>query len=180
MGGVRRWVVFLILALATGALAACSTSRVTQSLRSSASQAPLVNATTEVPPGYTVPPATSSVPQDCQSGSVTVTASLSKPPPPICLHDGATLTAVFDKSAGGLGVPGPWGVPPLGVTPDGILTVSSTTQSGDRLTAVFATRTAGSATVSGYYDNECGAGETTPCTIPPLSTISLTVTVVSP
>jgi len=114
------------------------------------------------------------------SGPVTATASLSNLPPPICLRDGATLTVVFEKSTGGLGVPGPWGVPPVGVTPDGILTISSTTQSGDRLTAVFATRTAGTVAVSGYYANECGAGEATPCTIPPLSTIPLSVTVVSP
>ena len=109
-----------------------------------------------------------------------MTASLSNRPSRVCLYDGAMLTVVFDKSKGGLGVPGPWGVPPVEVTPSAILATSSTVPSGDRLTAVFVTRTAGIATVSGYYDNECGAGETTPCTIPPLTTINLTVTVVSP
>jgi len=90
------------------------------------------------------------------------------------------LTVVFDKSKGGPGVPGPWGVPPVGMTPGATLATSSTVPSGDRLTAVFATRAAGMATVSAYYDNECEAGDTTPCTIPPQSEINLTVTVVSP
>ena len=38
----------------------------------------------------------------------------------------------------------------------------------------------GTATVSGYFDNECSAADMTPCTIPPMSQINLTVTVVGP
>ena len=90
------------------------------------------------------------------------------------------LTVVFDKSDGGPGVPGPWAIPPVAVTAGAILAISSTTQSGDRLRAVFAAQAAGTVTVSAHYGNECAATDTTPCTIAPQSEIDLTVTVVTP
>lgn len=134
---------------------------------------------TTLAPG-TVPATASPAPANCQSGSVTVAASLPTLPPPVCLHSGATLTVVFDKSTSGIGVPGPWAVPPLAVVPIGLLTVTSTTASGGHLTATFATKAPGTATVSGNFDNECLPADVTLCTIPPLSQINLRVTVVGP
>jgi hypothetical protein len=175
--------VHLVLALAAGTLAsACSAGQTTQTSGSHPAKGVRATATTvitSIAPG-TVPPTASLAPANCQSGSVTVAASIPNLPPPVCLHSGATLTVVFDKSTAGIGVPGPWAVPPLAVAPKGFLTVTSTTDSGDHLTATFATTAPGTATVSGYFDNECGAADTTPCTIPPMSEINLSVTVVGP
>lgn len=116
----------------------------------------------------------------CRSGSVKVTASVGKAPAPLCLYSGARLTVVYDKSKGGIGVPGPWAVPPVTVVPSDVLTVRSTTRSGQHLTVVFKATTTGTATVYATYDNECSKGDTTPCTIPPATTIEFTVTVESP
>jgi hypothetical protein len=106
--------------------------------------------------------------------------SPSPPPSRVCLYAGATLTVAFDKSTGGLGTgtPGPW-VPPLAVTPSGILTVVSTVWAADHMTTVFRTVSTGTATVSAQFDNECSAGASSPCTIPPLSGINLIVQVVN-
>jgi hypothetical protein len=131
---------------------------------------------TTLPPNW-LPP-TSAIPSNCQSGSVTMTASV-PPPPRICLHSGASLTVVFEKAKPGIGVPGPWQVPPQ-VVPSGFLAITSTSQSAGQLTANFKATTAGAGTVIANYGNQCAASDTTPCTIPPATEISLSVTVVSP
>ena len=162
-------------------MSACSAGQTTQTLGTGPVQgvrAPATTFTTLAP--ETVPVPASPTPALCQSGSVTVAASSPTLPQPVCLHSGATLTVVFDKSRSGIGVPGPWAAPPLAVVPNGLLAVTSTTASGERLTATFATKAPGTATVSANFDNECSPGDMTPCTIPPLSQITLRVTVVGP
>jgi hypothetical protein len=116
----------------------------------------------------------------CHSGSFSVTVSLAMPPPSMGLHAGATLTVTFDKSTGGLGVPGPWTVPPLDVVDRSILMLSSSSPSGQLLTAVHETGTPGVTTVSAHFDEECSSNDSTPCTIPPQSAINGDVTVVAP
>jgi len=90
------------------------------------------------------------------------------------------LTVTFDKSKGGLGVPGPWTVPPLGVVGRSILMLSSSSPSGQFLTAVLEAGTPGVTTVSAHFDEECSSNDSTPCTIPPQSAINVDVTVVAP
>ena len=117
MDRLRRGVAVQILVLAAGTLAACSTVRATQSVHSNGANAGSVTAippVTVIPPGYTVPPATLPARENCQSGSVTLDrCPCPETTSPVCLYDGAMLTVVFDKSQGGPGVPGPWGVPPF-------------------------------------------------------------------
>ena len=181
MGRLRRLHVGLIVMFATGSLvSACGAGETTQTGSHPAKGVRTTATTATTIASGTVPPTPSPAPDNCRSGSVTVAASLPILPPPVCVHSGATLTVDFDKSNSRIGVPGPWAVPPLAVTPNGFLTVSRTTESGDHLTATFAATAPGTATVSSYFDNECAPTDTTPCTIPPLNEINLRVTVVGP
>ena len=109
-----------------------------------------------------------------------MTASLAPPPPSVCVLTGTTLTVTFDKSAGGMGVPGPWTVPPVAVVDSSVLMLSSSVSRGHLLIAVLKADTAGAATVSAGFGEECSGGVTTGCTVPPEGDINVNVTVKSP
>jgi hypothetical protein len=117
---------------------------------------------------------------DCHSGSFSLVVSLTGRQSSVCLHQGTTLTVTSDKSAGGLGVPGPWTIPPLDVVDSSVLRLSSSSESGPLLKAVLETGTPGTTSVSAHFDEECSSGDTTACTIPPQGVINLNVTVVAP
>jgi hypothetical protein len=118
-------------------------------------------------------------PADCRSGSVSLTVTLRSGPDWVCLRSGAILHATFDTSAGsGMGIPGPWSGSPM-VADSTVLSLSSSSAHGRLLDAQFTAGGPGTTTVSAYYDNECGSDDVTPCTVPPLGTIGLTVTVVA-
>jgi DNA-binding beta-propeller fold protein YncE len=127
-----------------------------------------------------IAPAAKSNTSDCRYGKVSVLASLAIPSPSICLHEGATLTVTFDKSAGGLGVPGPWTVPPLGAVDPSVLKLSSRSARGQVLTAALEATGSGTATLSAHFDEECSGDQLTACTIPPQGEIDVGVTVVTP
>ena len=61
-----------------------------------------------------------------------------------------------------------------------VLKLSSSSASGQVLTAVLEAAGSGTTTVYADFDNECSGDQTTPCTIPPLGEISVGVTVVAP
>jgi hypothetical protein len=101
-------------------------------------------------------------------------------PPSVCARTGATLTVRFDKSPGGLGRPGQWTIPPVGVEDPTILRLSSGSQGGHLLTAVLVTTEPGSTTVPAHFDEECSGTQMTPCTIPPQNEIDVNVRVKAP
>jgi hypothetical protein len=107
-----------------------------------------------------------------------VAVSTVGPPLAVCLRTGATMTVTFDKSGGGMGVPGSWAVPPIRMDRP-ILTVISTSPHTSVLTAVFRATTPGGTTVYASFDEGCSAGDVTPCTVPPLGSVQLEVTVVA-
>jgi hypothetical protein len=92
---------------------------------------------------------------------------------------GTALTVTFDKSHAAIGVPGPWGVPAVQVSPP-ILHIGSTSSRGPLLVAQLTAVTPGTATVMAGFNQECAVSDSTPCTIPPQALLSLSVTVVSP
>jgi hypothetical protein len=136
-----------------------------------------VTITTTSPPTASAAP-TVPAPAGCQSGSVSVTAPLDGAPASVCVYAGSTLTVTFDKSGSGMGIPGPWAVPPIRQDSP-ILGLTSTSPGGSRLTAVFSADTPGATMVYASFDENCSAGDETPCTIPPLGSIALDVTVAS-
>ncbi len=134
--------------------------------------------TTKAPPVAPVSP-TSPPPGHCSSVPVSVTAAVGNDPAPVCLVSGTALTVTFDKSYAAIGVPGPWGEPAVQVSPP-ILQIRSTSSRGSLLVAQLTAVTPGAATVMAGFDQECAAGTSTPCTIPPQVLLTLSVTVVSP
>jgi hypothetical protein len=119
-------------------------------------------------------------PTNCQTGPISVAVSLAVSPLPVCLYSGSTLTVTFNSSIGGLGVPGPWGDPPVQIEDPSVVRLTSSSTNGRRLTAVLATGMPGTTTVFAMFDEECATGEATPCTIPPGSPpIDVNVTVKS-
>jgi hypothetical protein len=135
--------------------------------------------TTQAPPSVPEVPTTSIDPTDCQSGSVSLTATLLQRSESVCLVTGSILHATFDTSAGGgMGIPGPWSGTPM-VADSTVLVLSSSSTHGRVLEAAFTAGDPGTTTVSAYYDNECSSEDVTPCTVPPLGTIGLTVQVVA-
>ena len=106
-----------------------------------------------------------------------MTAFLATPPPAVCVHSGTMLTIKFDKSVGGLGVPGPWTIPPVAVVDPSVLTLISSSPNGHLITAFMKAATPGVTVVSASFDEECSGNGMTPCTIPPQSAITVNVTV---
>jgi hypothetical protein len=169
----------IVLLLGSGAVAASCTTSPGSAARAATARSPNVTVTTSLPTSATSGPTTPpSLPTNCQAGSVAVTVSLTSPTHSVCVHSGSTLTVTFDKSVGGLGVPGPWTIPPLHVEDQSVLSIISSSPSGQHLTTALKAGAPGITAVSAYFDEECSSGETTPCTIPPQSTIDLDVTVV--
>jgi hypothetical protein len=141
-------------------------------------ESPLTTQTT-VPTSWTEVSTTPIDPADCQSGSVTLTVTLRHEPESLCLVTGSILHATFDTSAGGgMGIPGPWSGSPM-VADSTVLSLSSSSAHGRLLDAQFTAGGPGTTMVSASYDNECGSDDVTPCTVPPLGTIAVTVTVVA-
>jgi len=134
--------------------------------------------TTESPPVAPVSP-TAPAPGTCTSVPLSVTASVGHAPAPVCVVSGTALTVTFDKSRAAIGVPGPWGEPAVQVSAP-ILQIRSTSSQGALLVARLTAVAPGTATVRAGFDQECSAGDSTPCTIPPQALLSLSVTVVSP
>jgi hypothetical protein len=165
--------VILVLLGASLMTASCSNDHPAASRSSVTSVDPNSNT-----PAPSLPPPTVPSASDCQSGSVAVAVSLVGAPLGICLRTGATMTVIFTKSEKGTGPVGPWTVPPVRL--DGpILTVISTSPRGSTLTAVLRADTPGVTTVYADFDQECSAGESAPCTIPPLGMVELEVRVVA-
>ena len=113
-------------------------------------------------------PETSS-PGRCGYGAVAVLPTSDRTAS-VCLHVGATLTATFDKSAGGYGGPaGAW--EPLEVHPALVLRTVSDSPDRQLLKAVFVASSPGTAWVSAGFQTVCSS-TATPCTIPPSTSLS--------
>jgi hypothetical protein len=118
----------------------------------------------------TVPPAQS----DCASGNVDyrMTANSGS----ACVKVGASLTVTF-VSPGGMSQYGSWSDSAPTISDNSILKSVTYVPSGATATAVFNAVGTGTATVRAWFDVTCAPGDTTPCTVPPLTWETLTVTV---
>jgi hypothetical protein len=177
-GGTVLAVLFVWSAMAAGCTGTPAGSSLANVHSPTLHPTPPPRVVTTVPTLPGVVPTVATAPTDCQSGSASVAAP-STGSHAVCLHVGATLTVTFDKSGGGMGVPGPWLVPPVRMDRP-IIAITSTSPHGPLLTAVFRAESPGSTTVYASFGEECSKGDKTPCTVPPLGMIELDVTVVSP
>lgn len=98
---------------------------------------------------------------------------------PVCLQVGARLTVTFISSGGWSGY-GEWNSGPPAVSNVSVLTGGPYGFSAKAETAVFTAVGEGTAMVTAAFDVGCAPANTTPCTVPPLSEQTLTVTVVNP
>jgi hypothetical protein len=116
----------------------------------------------------------------CRSGSVSVSASPERYSS-VCLRVGATLRLTFDDSAGLYGgVPAGWVDVPLVTDHSTVLRLISTSTTGNLRTAVFRAEAPGTTSVAAHFYVSCSAGNSTPCTIPPIGQIVVGVLVVPP
>jgi len=123
----------------------------------------------------TVAPTTMPVGSTCRSGTTSITMNSASMA--ICLVVGADLTVTFAPQ-GGWSEYGKWSSSPPTISDNSILAGGSYVPSGKSATARFSARGAGTATVTAVFDNTCSPTDTTPCTIPPATFFTLTVTVV--
>jgi hypothetical protein len=122
-----------------------------------------------------VVPTTTPVSSTCSSGTTSIT--MNSVSMATCLVVGADLTVTFD-SQGGWSEYGQWSSSPPTISDNSILAGGSYVPSGKSATAGFSARGAGTATVTAVFDNTCSPSDATPCTIPPATFFTLTVTVV--
>ena len=97
----------------------------------------------------------------------------------VCVQVGARLTVTFISSGGWSGY-GEWSSNPPTVSNVSILTGGPYGFSARTETAVFTAVGEGTAMVTATFDVGCAPATTTPCTVPPRSEQSVTVTVVNP
>lgn len=123
----------------------------------------------------TVTPTTAAVASNCASGatSFTMTAASAS----TCIHVGTTLTVTFN-SPGGWSSYGQWSSSPPSISNASILSGGSYVPSGKSASLVLNALAAGTTGVTAAFDNRCAPSDTTPCTIPPGSFLTLTVYVV--
>lgn len=169
--GVRSTVIVLLL-LSSASIAGCTSAA--HGYSESAVTSPATTPPT-IDPAPSPPSAT-----NCRSGVLSVAASQETQQMTICLRSGSTLKLTFDKSIGGYGRPGPWNVSPVTIGDPSILRLVSSVPRGQYLTADLATQGSGTTSVTAYFERECSRGDTTPCTIPPLAIIGVSVKVVAP
>jgi hypothetical protein len=119
-------------------------------------------------------------PRTCRSGIVSTTASSSALSERVCLVSGATLNLTLDKSPGQWGgTSGDWTEPPVTVVgPERVLALRSVSVKGQLATARLAAHTPGTSIVTGHFEVWCAPIHTSPCTIPPIGEINVTVEVV--
>jgi hypothetical protein len=110
----------------------------------------------------------------CASGNVAYTESAGRGS--VCVKVGSTLTVTFVSSGGWSGF-GQWSRSPPTISDNSELRGGTYRSSGKSATAVFSAVGAGTATVTALFDVRCAPGDATPCTVPPESFQSLTVTV---
>jgi hypothetical protein len=183
---VHRVPTVLVAVLALGAAsAACGStpSAVPGAKAGSSSQHQshdsVVTVTTEAPTSPVPSSEVTSSAPGCVSGNTVVTAAVGHQPSPVCLVSGSTLTILFDKSHAAIGVPGPWARPLVQAEPAAVVHIRSTTKQGHVLIVRLTARQPGTTNVTAGFGQECAAGDTTPCTIPPQAILSVPVTVVS-
>jgi hypothetical protein len=97
----------------------------------------------------------------------------------ICLRVGARLTVTFISSGGWSGY-GQWSSESPTISNNSVLAGGPYGFSGKKATAVFTAVGVGTATATAFFDVSCAPANTTPCTVPPLATQAVTVTVVTP
>jgi hypothetical protein len=183
---VRRVPTVLMTVLAVGAVAAACGSTPGTGVRANAGSAgqhqshdSVVTVTTEAPTSPVPSSVATSPASPCVGGRAFDSVAVGPQPSPACLVSGATLTISFDKSHAAIGVPGPWGRPLVQAEPAGIVHIRSARKRGHLLIVRLTARKPGTATVIAGFGQECAAGDTTPCTIPPQAILSVPVTVVA-
>ena len=132
--------------------------------------------TTSVPPGYQPAPTTLPNPSDCKTGTVSVNATVSMDPVPLCIRVGSVLDVTYGTSW----TPpfGSWSGPPT-VTDTSVLVRTSSRTTGKTMTATFNAVGVGATQVNATFSQQCAPTDTSPCTIPPQIPYFLGVTVVS-
>ena len=171
----------VVTVLALGALAAaCGTTPATVTQANAThptSHDTVVTATTEAPSVPVTSSQTGQTTPVCATGVVGASAAVGQTPAPVCLVEGSTLIVIFDKSHAAVGRPGPWGRP-LVQAQGSVVHIRSAMKKGHQLIVQLTARQPGTTTVIAGFGQECAAGDTTPCTIPPQAILSVPVTVV--
>jgi hypothetical protein len=144
---------------------------------SSSATTPSTTSSTQPSTPTTVPTSVTTAPSDiCLSGSVSEPVQTSRGE--LCVHVGTTVTVTFDDSHAGIGTVGGW-LGPARVDNGSVASLTGSSADGDQLVATLKAVSAGTATVSAYFSQQCASGNSTPCTIPAQGVLRLTITVVS-
>lgn len=181
-----RLVGFLgVVVTATLALAGCTSGPV-QKGGSSQTSAPLSTSTppTGRPAGVlgavaaaTVAPSSGPDLGNCKSGTVSLTVT--SPDDSTCVTPGSELIVTFDPSHVAIGVDSGWTGQPT-VNNGSVLGLTGSSEEGSNLVGTAKALTVGTATLLAFFSQQCSAGDSTPCTIPPQGVLRLHVSVVTP
>jgi hypothetical protein len=139
-------------------------------------------ANTSVPPTSVVPttlaptpvPTTQPSSSNCVTGSAST--SVQTPSSSICIDVGTTLTVTFDYSHVSTGPVGGW-IGPAETDNSSVASLTGSAAHGTRLVATVKAIAPGTATLSGYFSQECSVGDSTPCTAPPQGVLRLAIDV---
>ena len=119
-------------------------------------------------------PAVSVTPAICPPGPQALTQDA--PDATTCLAVGATLTVTFVAAGEFGGRSGGWIGPPTSADP-AIASIEADNVDGTSRTVRIRAAAVGATTVTVFYSNVCAPGGSTPCTIPPQGSETLTVQV---